>query len=163
MSTTHWPQNNLVEVISFLNRQHPDGIRATYVSERLGVTPQAVSSILKSDDASLAWLERMAKAYGYVLCLRFPTRTYKAAIVSTPVNLSKYPSARNLSGLVEYSRDANLTINALAKKTGLGNRIIKRAFEKGDIKISNLKRITKALGINIDWEWIPVKPICKNN
>ena len=64
-----------------------------------------------------------------------------------------YPDAGNLTGLVEYVRQKNQTINRFSQEVGMNYRIIERAFKKGDIKISTLKYIERRLGIKVTWDW----------
>jgi hypothetical protein len=148
---------NLIDVVTFLRSQHPEkrGI-VSAASKRLGVTPQDVSAILKRDDAGLAWAERLARAYGYRLCLIYPDFSFRGVALDNHVKRAEYPDAGNLSGLVQYAKCNNLSINSLSHRAGVNYRIIQRAFRKGDIMISYLKHIEKSLGIQIKWIWTSV-------
>lgn len=156
---THWPARNLEEVVSFLRTQHPgEKGMARAVSERLGVKPPTVSVVFKRDDANLSWAEKVAEAYGYRLRLSFPEIKHNGAVLQDRVAAAVYPDAGNLTGLVEYVRQKNQTINRFSQEVGMNYRIIERAFKKGDIKISTLKYIEGRLGIKVIWAWerIPV-------
>lgn len=156
---THWPARNLEEVVSFLRSQHPgEKGMARAVSERLGVKPPTVSVVFKRDDANLSWAEKVAEAYGYRLRLLFPEIKHIGAVLQDRVAAAVYPDAGNLTGLVEYVRQLNQTINRFSLEVGMNYRVIERAFKKGDIKISTLKNIERRLGIKVIWAWdrIPV-------
>lgn len=150
---THWPAHNLDEVVSFLRMQHPGKGMARAVSERLGVKPSTVTVLFRRDDANLSWAEKVAGAYGFRLQLSFPEIAFDGGVMQDRVAGAAYPNAGNLTGLVEYARQKNQTINKFSQEVGLGYRIIERAFEKGDIKISFLKRIERKLGIKVGWTW----------
>ena len=157
---THWPAHTLSEVVDFLRSRHPSEqgvVRAA--SERLGVSPQAVSAVFRRDDANLSWAEGLAVAYGYRLRLVYPEYEFNGVSMSDRVARGDYPGAGNLAGLVRYAKSQNLTINALAQRAGVNYRIIDRAFGKGDIKISTLKSVCRKLGIEFSWKWEPVPPL----
>ena len=157
---THWPAHTLSEVVDFLHSRHPSEqgvVRAA--SERLGVSPQAVSAVFRRDDANLSWAEGLAAAYGYRLRLVYPEYEFNGVSMSDRVARGDYPGAGNLAGLVRYAKSHNLTINALAQQAGVNYRIIDRAFGKGDIKISTLKSVCRKLGIEFSWKWEPVPPL----
>lgn len=152
---THWPAHTLIEVVSFLRSLYPEEngiVRA--VSEHLGVTSQSVSAVFRKDDTSLAWVEKVAKAHGYRLRLDFSFR-FQGVEMDSKITQADYPDARNLVGFVDYARKYNLKINSLSVKAGVNYRIVERAFKKGDIKISMLKRMATTLGISIEWHWEP--------
>ncbi len=154
---THWPAHTLSEVVDFLHSRHPSEqgvVRAA--SERLGVSPQAVSAVFRRDDANLSWAEGLAAAYGYRLRLVYPEYEFKGVSMSDRVVGFNYPEAGNMAGLVKYAKSNNLTINALAQRAGVNYCVIGRAFGKGDIKISTLKGLCRRLGIEFSWKWEPI-------
>lgn len=154
---THWPAHNLDEVVSFLWTQHPgEKGMARAVSERLGISPPTVSVVFKRDDASLSWVDKVAAAYGYELRLSFPEKPMKGSVMQRRVASMDYPNAGKLAGLVECARMDNITINALAIKMKVSPHTVIRAFETGDIKISVLKRMARALEIEVEWNWAPL-------
>ena len=154
---THWPAHNLEEVVSFLRTQHPgEKGMACAVSERLGVTPQSVSAVFRKDDASLAWVEKVTSAHGHELLFSFPEKPMKGSVMQRRVASMDYPNAGKLAGLVECARMDNMTINALANKMKVSPHTVIRAFETGDIKISVLKRMARALEIEVEWIWVPL-------
>lgn len=154
---THWPAHNLQELVSFLGYQHP-GERGlgSAISQRLGVTPQSISAVFRKDDASLAWVEKVAAAYGFELQLIFPEIEVRGAILQKRVATMNYPNAGKLSGLVECIRRCNMTVNALSNMIKVSYHTVDKAFTDGDIKISLLKRMACALGIEIIWTWVPL-------
>jgi len=123
------------------------------VSERLGITAQAVSAVFKKDDASLAWVEKVAAAYGFQLRLVFPEVTFSGAVLQSRVETMEFPNAGNLAGLLECVRQKNLTIHALSCMMHISPHTVMRAFETGDMKISLLKRMARSLHIDIRWDW----------
>ena len=129
---------------------------ARAVSERLGVSPPTVTVVFKRDDASLSWVERVAEAYGYELRFSFPEKPMKGSVIQSRVASMDYPNAGKLAGLVECARMDNITINALAIKMKVSPHTVIRAFETGDIKISVLKRMARALEIEVEWNWAPL-------
>ncbi len=154
MNKPHWPAKNLGEVIAFLSRQHPDGITIRAVSERMNITPQAVSARLKSDDASLSWVENLAQKYGYVLIFRwYVSECAGLNHIENPAD--KFPHARNLLGIAQYAVSYNMSINALASKLSMNYRVVERALKTGDIKISTLTAVIKKLNIRVEWLWTP--------
>lgn len=154
---THWPAHNLDEVISFLRAQHPGekGV-ARAVSEQLRVTPQSVSAVFGKDDASLSWVDKVASAYGYELRLSFPEMPMKGSVLQDRVAAMDYPHAGRLAGMVECVRRSNITINALSNKMGVSFHTVERAFATGDMKISLLKRMAHVIGIEVQWNWVPL-------
>lgn len=152
----HWSAHTLHELVSFLGTQHQGGERMVCaISEKLGVTPQSVSAIFMKDDASLAWVDKVAAAYGYKLRLSFPEIAQKGSVMSSRVASMDYPNSGELAGMVECVKKSNMTINALANKINVNYHTVDRAFKTGNIKISILKRMAHALGIDVQWTWIP--------
>ena len=160
----HWTAHTLQELVSFLGDQHQGEKRIVCaVSERLRVTPQSVSAVFRKDDASLAWVEKVAAAYGHELQLSFPEMPMKGSVMQRRVAAMDYPNAGKLAGMLECVRMDNITINALAIKMKVSPHTVIRAFETGDIKISILKRMASVLGIDIQWVWIPTNPANLSN
>lgn len=154
---THWPAHTLQELVSFLGHQHPGEIGfVRAVSEHLSVTPQSVSAVFRKDDASLSWVMKVAAVYGYELHLLFPAMDVKGSVMQARVAAMDYPNAGRLAGMVECVRRSNITINALSNKMGVSFHTVERAFATGDIKISLLKRMASALGIEVQWFWTPL-------
>lgn len=152
MNTPHWPARTLKEVISFLSRQHPGGMRVVSVSEKVGITPQAISSTLKKDDASLSWVEGIASKYGFCLRLEYTI----PECLSSHGGLQAFevhPNAGSLMGLAIYAVSRGWSINAFARYVGINYRVIERAFKTGDIKITTLKEILEKLNIQVEWIW----------
>lgn len=160
----HWTAHTLQELVSFLGDQHQGEKRIVCaVSERLRVTPQSVSAVFRKDDASLAWVEKVAAAYGHELQLSFPEMPMKGSVMQRRVAAMDYPDAGKLAGIVECARMSNMTLNVLANRMRVSHHTVKRAFETGDIKISILKRMASVLGIDIQWVWIPTNPANLSN
>lgn len=154
---THWPAHNLEELVTFLGTQHQGEKRMLCaVSEQLGMTPQSVSAVFRKDDASLAWVDKVAAAYGYELRLLCPDVPMKGSVIQCRVAAMDYPNAGKLAGMLECVRMSNITINALAIKMKVSPHTIIRAFKTGDIKISILKRMASTLEIEVEWKWIPI-------
>lgn len=153
MNKAHWPSHNLRDLVSFLSLQYPGGISLSSVSEKLGVSAQAVSAILVKDDCYLSWVEKLAVRFGYTLRLKY--------VIPVPMGISKgnkasevFPNAGNLAGLAEYATTYNMTINALANKLNLNYRVVKRALKEGKIKLSTLNEILRSLDIKVMWVWV---------
>ena len=91
------------ELVSFLGTQHQGDKRILCaVSERLGVTPQSISAVFRKDDASLAWVDKVAAAYGYELRLSFPEMSMKGSVLQSRVAAMDYPNAGKLAGMVKW-------------------------------------------------------------
>ena len=154
---THWPAHNLDEVVAFLRDRHPgEKGMARAVSERLGVTPQSVSAVFRKDDASLAWVDKVASAYGHELLFSFPEKPMKGSVMQRRVASMDYPNAGKLAGMLECVRMSNMTLNILAVTMKVSPHTVIRAFETGDIKIFVLKRMARALEIEVEWIWVPL-------
>ena len=154
MNTPHWPNQTLKEIISFLLRQHPGGVRVAAVSAMVGMTPQAVSAILHKDDTSLLWAENLAHKYGHTLLLEYtlPDCIQDKGNSNTE---ERYPEAGNLIGLARYAVSRGFTINSLANYLNMNYRVIERALKTGNIQISTLQTILNRLGITVKWVWEP--------
>lgn len=150
-----WPKQNLGELIAFLDRQHPEGINLSDVSDVTGMSVKALSYIFIHDDMKLSMAEKFYRCYGYELQLLFPMKDYSMyGIVGAPTIIQKrreYPNAGNLQGLVTYMNDSNMSPNALMTKMGKNVSILLRALKKGDIFISTLYEILDELNIDILW------------
>ncbi len=151
MNKYHWPANNLGELISFLSRQHNGEIRVVAVSEKVGVSPQAISNMLLRDDAMLSSVEKIANAYGYSLYLHFPA----APDPIHNVYRRETSGAGMLADLFEYIYARNYNPASLSVKVGCNRSVMDRALRCGDIKVSTLNTILRVLGISMTWEWVP--------
>lgn len=147
-----WPRKNLGELLNFLEGLHPQGLSLNELSGELGLTVGALSNLFMRDDLKLSRAEYIVSAYGYRLRLFFPVKTYPEGI-TPPVYTRKFDKAGNITGLAKYIYDSNWTINSVSKEIGIWPSILTNAFNKGDILLSNLYRITDALGIYFIWEY----------
>jgi len=151
----HWPNQTLKEVISFLSCQHPGGVRVAAVSEKIGITPQAVSAILHKDDTSLSWVEGLAYKYGYTLRLEYTLP--KCMQDKGDSNASElYPNAGNLIGLACYVVSRGFTINSLANNLNMNYRVVERALKTGNIQLVTLYKMLNQLDIKVKWVWEPI-------
>ena len=148
---THWPANTLGELVSFLSTQHPGGLSATAISEVCNVTPQTISQRFLRDDTDLSVVEEMVRAYGFELELTFS----KKAKGLTVLPRKQYPNAGNLQGLVGILSREQVGICAVSERIGVDYSAVARAFKRGKIKISLLKEIIAAYGIEMEWKWTP--------
>lgn len=133
---THWPANTLRELVSFLSTQHPGGLSATAIGKVCNVTPQTISQRFLRDDTDLSVVEEMARAYGFELELTFS----KKAKGLTVLPRKQYPNAGNLQGLVGILSREQVGIRAVSERIGVDYSAVARAFNRGKIKISLLKR-----------------------
>lgn len=149
-----WPNDNLKEVVTFLTERHCGNPSLASVADRLGMNAKGVSRMLCKDDMKLSKAEEIARKYGYRLILHFPPCLYPTG-EERPVRDCPYTCAGNLSGLVRYVFQRCLNIETAVSVTGCSRGILIRAFQKGDIMIGTMLRITEALNITVFWEWIP--------
>ena len=97
-------------------------------------------------------LPRFSEDMGFSLT----EKPMKGSVIQRRVAAMDYPNSGKLAGLVECARMDNITINALAIKMKVSPHTVIRAFEAGDIKISVLKRMARALEIEVKWNWVPL-------
>ena len=152
MNKPHWPAHNLKELESFLQLQHPGGIRLSVAAAKLGVSAQAVSATMRKDDASLSWIENLALKFGYNLRLEYTLPVYTGYNKGLKAS-ELYPNAGNLMGLAEYATTRGLTINAFANRLGINYRVVENALKHGNIKMSTLNAILSSLEIHVKWVW----------
>ena len=149
-----WPRHNLARLTEFLDSQHPDGYTLRDLEQRMGMKQQNISQSFRRDDMKLSKAERIARTYGYRLLLFFPEweRPYPDSLPPK----KEYPNAGNLSGLVKYMRDRNITISHMAQRIGHAPNVLSNAFTKGDILLSTLREITDNLKIEVIWSFEPL-------
>ena len=155
MNKNLWPSRNLGEVIAFLSNQHEGDVKAIAVAERVGLSPQAISTVLLKDDTSLSWVENIARGYGYRLQLQYTIPTCMQNWREAN-GAEMFPNAGNLMGIACYAAQFGCSINGLSKKLGMNYRVIERALETGNIKISRLYTIIEKLNIQVKWVWEPI-------
>ena len=143
--------NYMSELLAFLERQHPEGVAVQKVAQRLGCTSQHVSQLFIKDDAKLSTVCRIAECYGYELRLFFPVKTY--IFGDKPAPHREFPKAGLMAGLANYINDSNMTAHSVSKMAGLSFEVVNLALNRGDIKLSNLYKITDALGISMYWQF----------
>lgn len=149
-----WPKKNLGEFIGFLEDNFGDsrGIYIKAIADKLDTTPQNISALFIKDDMKLSKIEKWTNMLGFELTLYFPEKD----IVLHPspfVKPEKYPGAGNLTGLIKYIGDSNISVHYMAQRIGCAPQTINKAFVNGDIFISTLYKMTNNLKINIIWEF----------
>ena len=154
--TKTWPRKNLGELLNFLERMHPEGLSLKALSEKIGITPGAVSNLFIHDDMKLSRAEEIARRYGYELHLYFPVRTFNG-IVRPPEHGMTFEGAGNLRGLMMYIYDSNWSVNYVARNMGIWPAMLFRAMKTGDILISNLYKVADSMDIVFHWEWEPIR------
>lgn len=147
----NWPRKNLGELVNFLDKQYPDGFSLAELSEKTHMTNQNISQMFRRDDMKLSRAEKIASDYGYRLRLFFPEKEIMGLDYSHKKR--DFPNAGNLSGLVKYIADSNISINFMSQRIGRANIVLTNAFAKGDIFISTLYEIIKNLNIEVIWSF----------
>lgn len=150
--TKSWPGVILKEVISFLEMALPSGVTVKALSAAMQVPESRVSGMFKSDDLRLSMVENLAGNLGYELHLKFPVFSGME-----PIEKKEYPCTGNLAGLSRYISDSNRSLSFVAKEACCSYDMLKRALSTGDIKISSLRKVEEALGINCVWEWVRIE------
>lgn len=149
-----WPRKNLGELINFIESKETDGLTLDALSQRLGVSKGSISNVFCHDDMKLSRAEEISSIYGYRLSIYFPTPYYGFEDGMEPCEKKRaFPNAGNLTGLINYIQQSDLTISYAAVKTGVSPNVLYRAFNTGDIMISTLNRCTDALNIRTIWEF----------
>lgn len=146
-----WPKKNLGELIAFIEGEFPEGIKLETISEKTGLAKQYISFMFKNDKMSLKMAERITSSLGHELKLYFPELH---DMPKHPEVMREYPNAGNLSGLVNYLSQRNISIHHMSGRIGKSDSVIKLAFEKGDIQLNTLYEITENLNIEFIWEFI---------
>lgn len=149
--TKKWPRQNLFEIASFLESQHPGGCSLKELSKKMDMTAQAVSQTFIRDDMTLSKAESIAAAYGYRLKLFFPIKDSHG--ITSAAAMREFPNAGNLAGLARYLRDSNITVNYMSQRIGRSNGVLTRALTTGDIYISTLYEVTRNLKIQVMWKF----------
>ena len=145
-----WPRIVLNELITFIEQQHGYLPSLKEISEKTGLSVNNVSAMFIKDDMKLSRAEEIIRAYGYELKLFFPLKEY-------PHDWGKHSTRRefdnsgNLTGLVQYLKDSNITINHLRMRIGCHHSVIDQAFNSGNISLSYLYKIVENLNINVLW------------
>lgn len=150
--TKNWPRKNLGELIGFIEQQYPDGFSLEMLAERMNTSVQNVSRIFVRDDMKLSKAEEITNIFGYKLVLFFPERE-RIGLDYSPYRKKEYPNAKNLTGLVKYINDSNISINYMSQRINKANIVLMNAFNRGDIFISTLYDITHNLNIEFMWEF----------
>ena len=145
-----WPRKFLNEIISFIEEQHGYEPSLDDISKKTGLSVANISALFMRDDMKLSRAEDIARKYGCELRLFFPLKEYPIEWESH-VSRREFPNAKNLSGLVKYLYDSNITINHMSKRIGRSNMMIMKAFSTGDIFLSNLYQIIDNLNIDVIW------------
>jgi hypothetical protein len=146
----HWPKKNLGEIVNFIEKQFPQGLYISVIAKKLDKTPQYISGLFNKDDMKLSKAEEIADIFGYRLRLYFPVKEYPWGM-QAPEPKRPFPNAGNLTGLVRYLSDSNITVNNMSKRIGKSNSVLTDAFNKGDILISTLYLIINNLDIEVIW------------
>lgn len=152
-----WPYKNLGELASFLFSAFPEGIHGEIMARDLGITKQTLCAKFRKDDMLLSTAERITRAYGHELRIVYPLRE-QYAWFTPPEPKTRFPNAKNLSGLVRYIHDSGWSIRHAGQKAGVDPNVLTRAFRKGDIKISTLKTILNNLGLVAIWKFPSIDP-----
>lgn len=145
-----WPRQNLKELIAFIEEQHGCEPTLENISERAGLSAANISAYFVRDDMKLSRAEEIVRKYGYELKLFFPLKEYPFGW-ETHISRKEFPNAGNLTGLVKYIYDSNITINHMRKRIGRSYAMITKAFTTGDIFLSNLYLMTNNLNIDVLW------------
>lgn len=148
----HWPRKNLGEFLNFLDRLYPNGYTLQEISDKTGQSKQYLSNLFTRDDARLSKLEKYAERLGYQLMLYFPQKTRLLADLHDSPR-KDYPNAGNLTGLVRYLQDSNISVNHMSVRLGRSFSLVMNAFRSGDINVSTLYDILKNLNIDVMWKF----------
>ncbi|MBQ8482887.1 MAG: hypothetical protein IJ504_01120 [Bacteroidales bacterium] len=145
-----WPRKNLKELIAFIEEQHGYEPSLEELSQKTGLSVANISAIFIRDDMKLSRAEAIARKYGHELKLFFPLKEYPIEWESH-ISRREFPNAGNLSGLIKYMYDSNISINHMSRRINRSHMMINKAFSKGDIFISSLNQIIDNLNIDVIW------------
>lgn len=147
-----WDTRDLIHLRHVLENYYEGEIPLSNLSKLTGRTVQDLSNKFRADDMKLSCAEEIAHAIGYELKLLFPQKTYLPGI-TTPKPKYNFKEKNQLTGLVQYFNDSNLTVHCISQRTGLNTNGLMKAIRKGDIHIKDLNRILRELNIDIIWEF----------
>ena len=145
-----WPRVILNELISFIEEQHEFVPSLEKISQKTGLTESCISAMFMRDDMKLSKAEYIVRCYGYELKLFFPIRDYPYEW-EAHVSRREFPNSGNLSGLVKYLYDSNISLNYMSKRVGRSYLTLVKAFSTGNISLAYLYEITQNLNINVLW------------
>lgn len=156
---TYGPRDDLLKVRTFIaHEQGRDGqkIDMTAMSKTTGLPYKGISRMFRVGDMRLSRAEAIGRAYGAHLRLLFPARPemdwIEERIRTSPITESDRKSG-NLMGLKKYMEAMKITVNRASIRMGRSRKMLRQAFDTGDIKISNLGDICEELGISCIWQW----------
>ena len=145
-----WPRKILNELITFIEEQHDYEPSLEDISQKTGLSVSNISAQFMKDDMKLSRAEEIARSYGYELKLFFPLKEYPFEWANH-ISRREFPDAGNLSGLVKYLYDSNISITYMSKRINKHVTLLMNAFKKGDIFLSSLHQVTTNLNINVIW------------
>ncbi len=152
--TRRWKKENLYELFRFLENIYGGEIDLHDFSSRTGISYANASSIFLKDDMKLSRVESIARAYGYELKLFFPVIGFSLNSNWNKSQIAeKYPNAGNLTGLIQYMSDRNITMNYMSQRIHHSISVLKRSALSGDIFLSILYEIINNLKINVIWDF----------
>ena len=144
--------NNLDFFSSFLKERFPgQQVRYNAVANKIGISPQTLSAVLRRDDAQVSTMIRYFAAFGYSLLLHCHKDLPPLA---RPVPISS--QAGPLAEVVHILLSLGATVHSVAQTVGVDHSVIDRMFHKGDVRISVLNRIANTYNISLEWTWYPL-------
>lgn len=145
-----WPRIILNELVSFIEEQHGGIPSLEEISKITGLSARNISAMFLRDDMKLRRAEEIVQAYGYELKLFFPLKEYPYDW-GTYVSRRQFTNSGNLTGLVKYLHDSNITLNHMSKRIDCSHTVLENAFDTGNILLSNLSKISENLNIKVLW------------
>lgn len=142
-----WPEVHLGQFVRLLEKEYPGGIILADLAERTGISAKNLSAAFRNDNMHLSKAEAIAKALGYSLHLKY---NYNG-MYRDDSHYKPSGTAGNLYGLEEHCQRMNRTFHSLAASARCKRDTLARAVKEGDIMIATLDRVTRELGLKVEW------------
>lgn len=125
-----------------MSQQHGDELCQKAIADRLGVTPQAVSAMLRRGDLKLSKAEQIVSAYGFHL------------VIEWPGNRPEDSDASNFDRFNKYILSTGMSVSAIAFYTGVSSGVLYHSFRKGDVSLGTMYAIADYLQVEMKWNYI---------
>lgn len=135
-------QKPLEELVEFLSQQHGDGLCQKAIADRLGVTPQAVSAMLRRGDLKLSKAEQIVSTYGFHL------------VIAWPGNQPEDRAICNFARFHKYIVSTGMSVSAIALYSGISSGVLYHSLRKGDVSLGTMYAIAEYFKVELTWRYL---------